>query len=52
MKPDFEQFKDLPGATIFTIEKAREGFHFNEFCMSLRKEEDLRRDPNHVNSVT
>ncbi len=37
MKPDFEQFKDIPGTTIFTIEKAREGFHLNQFCMSLRK---------------
>ena len=25
MKPDFEQFKDIPGTTIFTIELAREG---------------------------
>jgi protocatechuate 4,5-dioxygenase alpha chain len=43
MKPDFEQFKDLPGTTIFTIEKAREGFHFNEFCMSLRQEENRKK---------
>ena len=36
MKPDFEQFKDIPGTTIFTIEKSRAGFHLNQFCMSLR----------------
>ena len=36
MKPDFEQFKDIPGTTIFTIEKARDGFPLNQFCMSLR----------------
>jgi protocatechuate 4,5-dioxygenase alpha chain len=40
MKPDFEQFKDIPGTTIFTLEKAREGFHLNQFCMSLRSEEN------------
>ena len=36
MKPDFEQFKDIPGTTIFTIEKSRAGFPLNQFCMSLR----------------
>jgi protocatechuate 4,5-dioxygenase alpha chain len=36
MKPDFEQFTDIPGTTIFTIEKARDGFPLNQFCMSLR----------------
>ena len=35
-KPDFHQFDDIPGTTIFTIEKAREGFALNQFCMSLR----------------
>lgn len=43
MKPNFEQFKDIPGTTIFTIEKSREGFHLNEFCMSLRTEENRKR---------
>lgn len=43
MKPDFEQYKDIPGTTIFTIEKAREGFHLNQFCMSLRTEENRQR---------
>ena len=43
MKPDFEQFKDIPGTTIFTLEKAREGFHLNQFCMSLRSEENRER---------
>ena len=38
MKPDFEQFKDIPGTTIFTIQRAREGFWLNQFCMSLREE--------------
>lgn len=43
MKPDFEQFEDIPGTTIFTIAKAREGYHLNEFCMSLRTEENRKR---------
>ena len=43
MKPDFEQFKDIPGTTIFTIEKARQGFWLNQFCMSLRTEENRKR---------
>jgi protocatechuate 4,5-dioxygenase alpha chain len=43
MKPDFEQFKDIPGTTIFTIEHARKGFWLNQFCMSLRTEENRKR---------
>lgn len=43
MKPDFKQFDDLPGTTIFTIEKSRAGFHLNQFCMSLRSEENRTR---------
>ncbi|MEN9737632.1 MAG: hypothetical protein RJA26_865 [Actinomycetota bacterium] len=36
MKPDFEQFDDIPGTTIFTIDLARKGFELNQFCMTLR----------------
>ena len=43
MKPNFEQYKDIPGTTIFTIEVARQGFHLNQFCMSLRTEENRKR---------
>jgi protocatechuate 4,5-dioxygenase alpha chain len=43
MKPDFEKFDDIPGTTIFTIESARVGYHLNEFCMSLRTEENRKR---------
>lgn len=43
MKPDFKQFNYLPGTTIFTIERAREGFHLNQFCMSLRSEANRKR---------
>lgn len=43
MKPDFAAFDDIPGTTIFTIEKAREGFQLNQFCMSLRSAENRAR---------
>ncbi|WP_431246465.1 protocatechuate 4,5-dioxygenase subunit alpha [Leifsonia xyli] len=43
MKPNFQQFDDLPGTTIFTLQKAREGFELNQFCMSLRSESNRRR---------
>ncbi|TQO20576.1 protocatechuate 4,5-dioxygenase alpha subunit [Rhodoglobus vestalii] len=36
MKPNYEQFTDIPGTTIFTIELAHVGFELNQFCMSLR----------------
>lgn len=42
-KPDFHQFHDIPGTTIFTIEMAKKGFHLNQFCMSLRTEENRKR---------
>jgi len=43
MKPNFEQYKDIPGTTIYTIELARKGFQLNEFCMSLRTEANRKR---------
>lgn len=43
MKPNFDQFNDIPGTTIFTMEKARDGFHLNQFCMSLRRDENRKR---------
>lgn len=43
MKPNFEQFDDIPGTTIFTLAKAREGYWLNLFCMSLRSAENRKR---------
>jgi protocatechuate 4,5-dioxygenase alpha chain len=40
MKPNFEQFDDIPGTTIFTLELAGKGFELNQFCMTLRKPEN------------
>lgn len=28
-------YQDIPGTIIFDADKAREGFHLNQFCMSL-----------------
>src|SRR5690606_17442293 len=40
LKRDLE---DIPGTTVFTGERARAGFHLNQFCMSLMKEENRAR---------
>ena len=36
-------YADVPGTTIFDAEMARKGYHLNQFCMSLRKEENRKR---------
>lgn len=32
-----EEFDDIPGTTVFTADRSREGYHLNQFCMSLMK---------------
>ena len=36
-------YADVPGTTIFDAEMARKGYHLNQFCMSLVKEENRKR---------
>lgn len=36
-------YKDIPGTTIFDAEQARQGYHLNQFCMSLMKAENRER---------
>jgi protocatechuate 4,5-dioxygenase alpha chain len=36
-------YGDVPGTTIFDAEMARKGYHLNQFCMSLMKEENRKR---------
>jgi protocatechuate 4,5-dioxygenase alpha chain len=36
-------YADLPGTTIFDADMARIGYHLNQFCMSLMKDENRRR---------
>jgi protocatechuate 4,5-dioxygenase, alpha chain len=39
-RPDFD---DIPGTTVFTTQRSRQGFHLNQFCMSLMKPENRER---------
>jgi protocatechuate 4,5-dioxygenase alpha chain len=37
------EFDDIPGTTVFTAQRARKGYHLNQFCMSLMKPENRAR---------
>ena len=32
-----QPYDDIPGTTVFDAERARQGYHLNQFCMSLMK---------------
>ena len=34
--PDNSDLDDIPGTTVFTAARSHEGFHLNQFCMSLK----------------
>lgn len=36
-------YQQVPGTIIFDAEQARKGYHLNQFCMSLMKEENRQR---------
>ena len=36
-------YTDVPGTTIFDAEMSRQGYHLNQFCMSLMKAENRKR---------
>ena len=36
-------FDDIPGTRVFTANRARQGYHLNQFCMSLMKEPNRER---------
>jgi protocatechuate 4,5-dioxygenase, alpha subunit len=40
---DYSEIDDIPGTTVFTADRARKGYHLNEFCMSLMKAENRDR---------
>ena len=42
-RPTQEELEDIPGTTVFTAERSRQGFHLNQFCMSLMKSENRER---------
>ena len=31
------EFDDIPGTRVFTAQRAKQGYHLNQFCMSLMK---------------
>jgi protocatechuate 4,5-dioxygenase alpha chain len=33
---DNAEFDDIPGTTVFTAQRSHQGFHLNQFCMSLK----------------
>ena len=33
-----DEFEDIPGTLVFNAFRSRQGFHLNQFCMSLMKE--------------
>ena len=37
------EFDDIPGTRVFTARRARQGYHLNQFAMSLMKEENRER---------
>jgi len=37
------EFDDIPGTRVFTARRARQGYHLNQFAMSLMKEENRTR---------
>lgn len=36
-------YADVPGTTIFDADMSRKGYHLNQFCMSLMKEENRKK---------
>ena len=38
-----KQFEDIPGTRIYTAARARNGYHLNQFAMSLMKAENRER---------
>ncbi len=37
------EMDDIPGTRVFTAQRARKGYHLNQFAMSLMKEENRKR---------
>lgn len=37
------ELEDIPGTRIFTAARARQGYHLNQMCMSLMKDENRQR---------
>ena len=42
-RPTPEELDDIPGTTVFTAARSRQGYQLNQFCMSLMKAENRER---------
>ena len=42
-KEPMEGFDDIPGTTLFDAQRARQGYHVNQFCMSLMKPQNREK---------
>jgi protocatechuate 4,5-dioxygenase alpha chain len=43
-----KEYDDIPGTTVFDAERSRQGYHLNQFCMSLMKADNraaFKADP-------
>ncbi|MDA8290330.1 MAG: protocatechuate 4,5-dioxygenase subunit alpha [Actinomycetota bacterium] len=40
---DSSDLDDIPGTTVFTARRSRQGYYLNQFCMSLMKEANRAR---------
>ena len=38
-----QAYDDIPGTTVFDAERSRQGYHLNQFCMSLMKAANRER---------
>jgi protocatechuate 4,5-dioxygenase alpha chain len=43
IKSYLAEFEDIPGTRVFTAKRARQGYHLNQFAMSLMKAENRER---------
>lgn len=43
VKSYLEELEDIPGTRVFTARRARQGYHLNQFAMSLMKAENRER---------
>ena len=38
-----KEYNDIPGTFVFDADRSREGYHLNQFCISLRLQENRER---------
>jgi len=43
MRAYLDELEDIPGTRVFTVARARQGYHLNQFAMSLMKADNRER---------